>query len=70
MLMWIVIIAMCVVTYRIAETENQPGWRWALITFLICLACGVLIPLAVLNVAIGAILSFLAYFAYKVIYNQ
>jgi len=41
-----------------------------LITFVICLACGVLIPLAVLNVAIGAILSFLAYFAYKVIYNQ
>jgi RsiW-degrading membrane proteinase PrsW (M82 family) len=58
MLLWIVIIAMCVVMYRIAETENQPGWRWALITFLICLACGVLIPLAVLNVAIGAILSF------------
>jgi hypothetical protein len=70
MLMWIVIIAMCVVMYRIAEAENQPGFRWGLLTFFICLACGVLIPLPILNVAIGVVVSFLAYFAYKIIWNQ
>ena len=70
MIVWLIIIAMCVVMYRIAEAENQPGLRWALLTFFICLGCAALIPLPMLNVAIGAVLSFVAYFAYKIIWNQ
>lgn len=66
----LIIGAAVLAMYRVADTEGKSGLLWGFITFLICLACGVLIPLPLVNVGIGFGVSFLAFFAYKVIANE
>ncbi len=70
MLAWTMIAASVVAMYRITDMEGKNGRLWGLITFLICLGCGLFIPLPLLNVGIGFAVSFLAYFVYKVVYNE
>ena len=70
MLGWIMIGASVLAMYRITDLEGKNGFLWGLVTFAITLACGLLIPLPLVNVAIGFALSFLAYFIYKVVRNE
>lgn len=64
---WIMIIAAVIVMAKAAEMEQRSASFWGGLTFVLCLGCGVLIPLPLLNVGIGFILSFLIMFAAKII---
>jgi hypothetical protein len=55
---------------KIASADGQNAALWGLVTFVLVAACVVLIPLPMLRVGIGAILAFLAMFAYKVAANK
>lgn len=70
MLGWLMIAASVVAMYRITDMEGKNGMLWGLATFGICLACAMFIPIPLINIGIGFAASFLAYFIYKVAYNE
>ena len=70
MIGWVMLIAAVIGMYRITDMEGKNGVLWGMVTFAICLACALLIPLPLLNVFIGFVLSFGAYFAYKIVKND
>ena len=71
MIGWLVLGAAVVAMYRIADAEGKSGLMWGGLTALICLAMAVLLPnWPVVNVGLGAILSFLAMFVYKIVKND
>ena len=51
-------IGMAIAFSRIAEEDRKSGVLWGGIAFVICLACSILIPLPMLNVLIGGIITF------------
>ena len=57
---WILIGASTVLMYKIADMGEGSGAAWAGVTFVLCLACGLLIPIPLLNILIGLILSYAA----------
>jgi hypothetical protein len=69
MFVWIIIIASAVLMYRVAEMERLSGLLWAAITFGLCLACAMTIPLPLINAVIGLILSFVAMTVYNAKYG-
>ena len=70
LLAWIVIIACSVLMYRVAEMERLPGLVWGLITFGLCLGCAIAIPIPLLNIVIGLVISFIAMAVYKAKFGQ
>ena len=55
---WIIIIAATVAMYRMAEMSDRSGALWAALTFVICFACAAFIPLPLINLGIGLVLSY------------
>ena len=70
MLGWLMIGAATLAMYRIAEAENRSGLAWGGLTFGVCLACAMTIPLPMLNIGIGFLLVFAAMFVAKVIASR
>lgn len=68
---WIMLAAAVVGMARIAAFENMSGLLWGSITFVLCIACVVLMPdLPMVNIAIGAVASFIALTGYKMFAQQ
>ena len=57
------LVASCVVMFKVAEAEDRSGLVWAGLTLLACLGCSALIPLPFVGVAVGLVASFAAMFA-------
>jgi hypothetical protein len=70
MIGWLMIGASVLAMYRITSAEGKNGVLWGLITFLITFACGVLIPAPLINIGIGFVIAFLAYFVFKLVKNE
>ena len=66
----LVCIAAIGAVVRVAVADNQSGLLWGLITFGLCAACVVMIPLAFIRVGIAFALALLAMFIYKVAANR
>lgn len=64
MLGWVVLIAACVLMYRIADMSGHSGAVWSGVTFFLCLGCATLISMPFINIVIGLVLSYGAFFAY------
>jgi hypothetical protein len=61
------IIAAITIMAKAAEMEGRSPEVWGIVTFLLCLLCSWIIPLPLINIVIGLVISFLALFATKVI---
>jgi len=66
MLGLVMIIALIVFMYRLAEHENMAGWLWGLITFAVC-GGAMFIPLPLLRVVIAGVVAFGAMFVFKLL---
>mgnify|MGYP000117872805 CR=1 FL=1 len=66
MIGWIVIFASVAIVAKAADVEQRSAFKWGFLTFIICLACAFLIPLPLINIVIGLVISFAALFAVKV----
>lgn len=64
---WILIIASSFIMAKVAASEGKPELLWGALTFLICLGSGFLIPLPLINVGIGLVLSFVAFTIAKIV---
>ncbi len=62
----IMIVALIVFMYRLAEHENMAGWLWGLITFAVC-GGAMFIPLPYVRVVIAGAVAFGAMFAFKLL---
>ena len=70
MLGLIVLAACTVLMYRMAEMSDRSGGVWGGITFVICLACGLLIPLPLINIVIGLVISYIVFAATAIIQQR
>jgi uncharacterized membrane protein len=69
MLGWIIIGAMCLAAYRIADADEelQRPWLWVSITFMVTLGLLIFLPgLSVFNFIIAGVLVFALMIVYKV----
>lgn len=66
---WAILIAAIIIVAKCAEMDGKSGTKWGFITFGICFAC-TLIPIPLVNLIIGFVISFLVLFAAKVITNK
>jgi hypothetical protein len=62
---WVMVAAAVMGMYRIADVEDRNALLWAGITLVVCLACGFLIPLPLVNIGIGFAICFGTMFALK-----
>lgn len=67
---WIMLGAACVAMYRIAEMGERRGWVWGVITFFTCFGCASIIPLPLINIGIGFVLSYVFMIAASVVGDQ
>jgi len=63
----LVLIAAVTIIAKTADMEGRSSFAWGAMTLNICIACMVFIPLPLLNVVIGCVISFLILFAVKII---
>jgi hypothetical protein len=63
----IVVVAAVVIMTKAAEMEGRSTVLWGAITFILCLLCSIFIPLPLINIVIGLVISYLAMFAVKLI---
>ena len=56
----IIIAASAVFMSRLAETEDRSPIVWGFLTLVLCVACGAFIPLGLVALVMGLVLSFLA----------
>jgi hypothetical protein len=70
MLGWIVIGAAVVIMTKAAEMEGRSTLLWGAITFVLCLLCSIFIPLPLINIVIGLVISYLVMFAVKLRTNR
>ena len=66
----VVLIASCVAMYKIAEMGDRRGWVWAIITFVVCSLTAALIPLPLINLGIGFVLTWFIMVAACMMSNQ
>lgn len=66
----IMIIAAVTIMVKAADMENRSPFSWGMTTFLMCVLCGLLIPLPLINIAIGLVISFLAMFVVKLVSKE
>ena len=67
MLGWIVIGASMAIMAKIALVEERSPFLWGALTFVICLVCAYFIPLFMLNIIIGLVISYLIMFVTKLV---
>ena len=65
MLGWVLIIASAVAMGRIASSEGRSSLGWGCVTGLICYLCATIIPLPLLDIGIGLVISFIIMMAVK-----
>lgn len=70
MLGWVIMTACSVLMYRVAEIERLPGLLWGALTFALCLGCALTIPVPLVNILIGLIISFIALTVYNAKYGS
>ena len=66
MLSWAMIGAAIAIMAKAADMEERSSVVWGTITCIICVICAIIIPLAIFNVVIGLVISFLAMFGIKI----
>ena len=66
----IIVIAMIVLMARIASADDQSPWLWGGLTFALCAAAIVLIPLPIIRLAIVGGVVFIAMIVYKVMKDR
>lgn len=62
---WIMVGASVLIMARVAEAEDRSEILWGALTLVLGLVCAGLIPLPLVNIAIGLGLSFAAMFVLK-----
>ena len=70
MLELIVVVAMIVLMARIANADDQSPWLWGGLTFALCAAAIVFIPLPFVRLAIVGVVVFMGMIAYKVVKDR
>ena len=71
MLGWLVLGAAVLAMYRIADAENRSGLAWGALTFAICFACMIAMPmLPLINIGIGLFLSFMMMMVLKMVASR
>jgi len=55
---------------KVASADGQSGALWGFITFALCVACVLLIPLPFLRIGIAFFLAFIGMVVYKVAANK
>lgn len=60
----------CYTMYMIAEADDESGFLWGAVTFLLVMLSVALIPVAFFRVFGAGVLSFLLLFAFKAIRNR
>ena len=63
----VILIAAIIVIAKCADLEGKSSVKWGFITFGICFLCGAIIPIPLLNLVIGFVITFILLFAAKVI---
>lgn len=66
----VVIIAAVSIMAKAAEMEERSSFLWGFITLVICVLCGLFIPLFLINIVIGLVISYLLMFAAKLLARQ
>ncbi len=67
---WLTIAAAVTIMAKAADMEGKSSVLWGVITFVLCLICAVLIPLPLINIVIGLVISFSAMFLVKIIKKE
>lgn len=67
MLGWILIIVSAVAMGRIASSEGRSALVWGGVTGLICFLSAMFIPLPLINIGIGLVISFISMTVAKMI---
>ena len=66
----LMIIAAVVIMVKAADMEGRSSVLWGALTLILCLACGALIPLPLINIAIGLGMSYFAMFIMKLVQER
>lgn len=61
----LVLVALITVMATIAEMDGYSGVLWGIITFVVCIGTAAVIPLPILNLVAGGIISYFLLFAHK-----
>ena len=64
---WIVILAAVTIMVKVSEMEGRSTTFWGALTFLLCILCSAFIPLPLINIVLGLILSYTAMFILKLL---
>ena len=67
MLGWALIVISAVAMARIAAAEGKSALAWGGVTGLICFLCAQFIPLPLVNIGIGLVISFVALTVVKMV---
>ena len=52
---------------KVADLEGRSSFAWGGITLVICIISGIIIPIPLLNIVIGLVITFFIMFAVKII---
>jgi len=66
----VVIIASVTIMVKVAESEERSPVLWGIITAVLCVLCGVLIPLPLINIVIGLVVSYMIMFVTKLLRKE
>ena len=61
----IVIAALCVTAFRVADVEDMSPWIWTGLMLGLCLLCAVVIPLPFINLIVAAVIWVIAFMVAK-----
>ena len=67
MLGWAAIIAATVLMYRLAEMGERSGALWGVFAFVICYGSVMFIPLPMLNILIGFVITYIIFIIASII---
>jgi hypothetical protein len=63
-------IVLCFAMAKIASADDQSGILWGVLTFVILLGCGMLIPWPFVRVLIAGAVTFVAMIAWKAVADR
>lgn len=70
MIFWFLIILSAVGMGRIAESEGKSAWAWGGGTGLACFLCAQVVPISLLGIGLGLLLSFITMTVVKMVQER
>ena len=70
MISLVMIIGSVIIMVKAAELEHRSPFLWGVYTLISCLVCARLIPMPLVNIFIGLVISFSTMFVSKIIQDK